>query len=123
MLTYRINRSLRFDSEYGFPRASFLLTATTKLSMVPQLLQTATQDLVTRFLPFGGSASPSELAKNSTSSNNLLAATQDDGQGPSIRMLPEDVLLLILSWLGPEDVVACKRVRVSTPDALAASDG
>ena len=104
---------------------SFLLTATTNMSMVPQLLQTATQDLVTRFLPFGGSASPSEseLAKNSTSSNNLLAATQDDGQGPSIRMLPEDVLLLILSWLGPEDVVACKRVRVSTPDTLAASDG
>ena len=102
---------------------SFLLTATTNMSMVPQLLQTATQDLVTRFLPLGGSASPSELAKNSTSSNNLLAATEDDRQGPSIRMLPEDILLLILSWLGPEDVVACKRVRVYTLDALAASDG
>ncbi|RPD65839.1 hypothetical protein L226DRAFT_566347 [Lentinus tigrinus ALCF2SS1-7] len=79
-------------------------------TIVPQILQVA-QSVVERFLPSPSSAPPSELAHAASSDESLAAAVNivQDSMRISLHTLPDDVLLLILSWLGPDDVVACKR--------------
>ncbi|KAI0710380.1 hypothetical protein C8T65DRAFT_648160 [Cerioporus squamosus] len=76
-------------------------------TMVPQFFQGA-QSLVGRLLP--SSASSSERAPVTSSDESLSARADVDLQpGTSLHTLPEDVLLLTLSLLDPDDLVAFKR--------------
>ncbi len=87
------------------------MSLNTATSLLSQLSLQGTQNSVERHLP--SPARPSEQDATSSSDVSLAAAADVDWQrGTSIHTLDEDILLLILSLLDSDDLVACKRVRV-----------